>query len=181
MTSPRYYGTIKTYNNDNTNERRNMKTPNEVIAKLNDAKNGIYSAAELESIWVPNEMLPERYHDNREGGSNLKRAGEIYDKEIVPKVKDMRGESVVIQDGKIMSDNPERLDILNQYREAVSIESEIPYEVNEDKLYRNQLVFAEAIGLELEDEDGFLDIADESISAIHTTPLKAHGREKWEK
>ena len=23
---PRYYGTIKTYNNDNTNERRNMKT-----------------------------------------------------------------------------------------------------------------------------------------------------------
>ena len=153
MTMPRYYGTIKTYNNDNTNERRNMKTPNEVIAKLNDAKNGIYSAAELESIWVPNEMLPERYHDNREGGSTLKRASEIYDKEITPKVKNMREESVVIQDGKVMSDNPERLDILNRYREAVSTESEISYEVNEHKLYRNEQAFASAIELELEENE----------------------------
>ena len=162
MTSPRYYGTIKTYNNDNTNERRNMKTPNEVIAKLNDAKNGIYSAAELESIWVPNEMLPERYHDNREGGSNLKRAGEIYDKEIVPKVKDMRGESVVIQDGKVMSDNTERLAVLNRYRDAVeadyanfpdSVGEEDFYVENEDRLYRNQQAFASAIGLDLEEEE----------------------------
>ena len=159
---PRYYGTIKTYNNDNTNERRNMKTPNEVIAKLNDAKNGIYSAAELESIWVPNEMLPERYHDNREGGSNLKRAGEIYDKEIVPKVKDMRGESVVIQDGKVMSDNTERLAVLNRYRDAVeadyanfpdSVGEEDFYVENEDRLYRNQQAFASAIGLDLEEEE----------------------------
>ena len=159
---PRYYGTIKTYNNDNTNERRNMKTPNEVIAKLNDAKNGIYSAAELESIWVPNEMLPERYHDNREGGSNLKRTGEIYDKEIVPKIKDMRGESVVIQDGKVMSDNTERLAVLNRYRDAVeadyanfpdSVGEEDFYVENEDRLYRNQQAFASAIGLDLEEED----------------------------
>ena len=159
---PRYYGTIKTYNNDNTNERRNMKTPNEVIAKLNDAKNGIYSAAELESIWVPNEMLPERYHDNREGGSNLKRAGEIYDKEIVPKIKDMRGESVVIQDGKVMSDNTERLAVLNRYRDAVeadyanfpdSVGEEDFYVENEDRLYRNQQAFASAIGLDLEEEE----------------------------
>ena len=150
---PRYYGTIKTYNNDNTNERRNMKTPNEVIAKLNDAKNGIYSAAELESIWVPNEMLPERYHDNREGGSTLKRTGEIYDKEIVPKVKDMRGESVVIQDGKIMSDNPERLAVLNRYRDSVGTESPVSYETNEHKLYRNQQAFASAIGLDLEEKE----------------------------
>jgi hypothetical protein len=159
---PRYYGTIKTYNNDNTNERRNMKTPNEVIAKLNDAKNGIYSAAELESIWVPNEMLPERYHDNREGGSNLKRAGEIYDKEIVPKVKNMRGESVVIQDGKVMSDNTERLAVLNRYRDAVeadyanfpdSVGEEDFYVENEDRLYRNQQAFASAIGLDLEEEE----------------------------
>jgi hypothetical protein len=162
LTMPRYYGTIKTYNNDNTNERRNMKTPNEVIAKLNDAKNGIYSAAELESIWVPNEMLPERYHDNREGGSNLKRAGEIYDKEIVPKVKNMRGESVVIQDGKVMSDNTERLAVLNRYRDAVeadyanfpdSVGEEDFYVENEDRLYRNQQAFASAIGLDLEEEE----------------------------
>jgi hypothetical protein len=128
-------------------------TPQEMITKLDAAKNGIYSAAELESIWVPNEMLPERYHDNREGGSTLKRASEIYDKEITPKVKNMREESVVIQDGKVMSDNPERLDILNRYREAVSTESEISYEVNEHKLYRNEQAFASAIELELEENE----------------------------
>jgi hypothetical protein len=128
-------------------------TPQEMITKLDAAKNGIYSAAELESIWVPNEMLPERYHDNREGGSTLKRASKIYDKEITPKVKNMREESVVIQDGKVMSDNPERLDILNRYREAVSTESEISYEVNEHKLYRNEQAFASAIELELEENE----------------------------
>jgi len=130
-----------------------MKTPQEVIAKLEDAKNGIYSAAELESIWVPNEVLPERYHDNREGGSTLKRMNKIYDAEITPKVKNMREESVVIHDGKVMSDNPERLDILNRYREAVSTESEIPYEVNEYKLYRNEQAFASATELELEENE----------------------------
>ena len=146
----------------NTNERKNMKTPEEVIAKLEDAKNGIYSAAELECIWVPNEMLPERYHENREGGSNLKRTNEIYDKEITPKIKNMREESVVIQDGKIMSDNPERLAVLNRYRDAVeadyanfpdSVGEEDFYVENEDRLYRNQQAFASAIGLDLEEED----------------------------
>ena len=145
------YVIIYTY--ETINERRNMKTPQEVIAKLEDAKNGIYSAAELESIWVPNEVLPERYHDNREGGSTLKRMNKIYDAEITPKVKNMREESVVIHDGKVMSDNPERLDILNRYREAVSTESEIPYEVNEYKLYRNEQAFASATELELEENE----------------------------
>ena len=130
-----------------------MKTPQEVIAKLKDAENGIYSAAELESIWVPNEMLPERYHDNREGGSNLKRTNEIYDKEITPKIQNMREESVVIQDGKIMSDNPERLAVLNRYRDSVGTESPVSYETNEHRLYRNQQAFASAIGLDLEEED----------------------------
>ena len=146
----------------NTNERKNMKTPEEVIAKLEDAKNGIYSAAELECIWVPNEMLPERYHENREGGSNLKRTNEIYDKEITPKIQNMREESVVIQDGKVMLDNPERLAVLNRYRDAVeadyanfpdSVGEEDFYVENEDRLYRNQQAFASAIGLDLEEED----------------------------
>jgi len=128
-------------------------TPQEMITKLNDAKNGIYSAAELECVWVPNEMLPERYHDNREGGSTLKRTSEIYDKEITPKVKNMRGESVVIQDGKIMSDNPERLAVLNRYRDSVGTESPVSYETNEHKLYRNQQAFASAIGLDLEEKE----------------------------
>ena len=48
-------------------------TPQEIISKLNDAKNGIYTKAELESIWIPNDMLPEAYQDNREGGKSLER------------------------------------------------------------------------------------------------------------
>ena len=110
-------------------------------------------AATLEAIWVPNELLPERYHENREGGSTLKRINRIYDAEVVPKVKDPRGESVVISDGVIMSDNPERLAILNRYREAVETETEIPYQINEHKLYRNEQAFAVAMELELEEEE----------------------------
>ena len=166
-----------------------MKTPQEVIAKLNDAKNGIYSAAELECVWVPNEMLPESYHDNREGGKSLDRLQRVVDSQQV-KEEDPREKSVVISHGEIMHGNNERIEILNRYRDAVeadyenfpdSVGEEDFYVENEDRLYRNQLVFAEVIGLDLEDEDGFLDIADESISDMHTTPLKAHGREKWEK
>ena len=110
-------------------------------------------ASILEAIWVPNELLPERYHENREGGSTLKRINRIYDAEVVPKVKDPRGESVVISDGVIMSDNPERLAILNQYRDAAEAEREIPYQINEHKLYRNEQAFAVAMELELEEEE----------------------------
>jgi hypothetical protein len=110
-------------------------------------------AAILEAIWVPNELLPERYHENREGGSTLKRINRIYDAEVVPKVKDPRGESVVISDGVVMSDNPERLAILNRYRDAAEAEKEIPYQINEHKLYRNEQAFAVAMELELEEEE----------------------------
>jgi hypothetical protein len=110
-------------------------------------------ASILEAIWVPNELLPERYHENREGGSTLKRINRIYDAEVVPKVKDPRGESVVISDGVVMSDNPERLAILNRYRDAAEAEKEIPYQINEHKLYRNEQAFAVAMELELEEEE----------------------------
>ena len=158
-------------------------TPQEIIAKLNDAKNGIYAKAELESIWIPNDMLPEAYQDNREGGKSLERLEKQSaeeEKKRTAEETDTREKSVIIHEGKIMSDNPSRLAVLDRYQAMASVEGNIEYETNEDKLYRNQLVFAEAIGLQLEDEDGFLDIADESISEMHTTPLKAYGREKRE-
>jgi hypothetical protein len=135
----------------NTNERRNMRTANEVIAKLNDAKNGIYSAAELGSIWVPNEMLPESYHDEREGGRSLDRLQQEAQQE--PAEVDAREKSVVISHGKIMSGNQERVNILNQYQNDADTESEIDYSINEYRLYRNEQAFAKAIGLDLEEED----------------------------
>jgi len=134
-----------------------MKTPEEVIAKLEDAKNGVYSAAELESIWVPNEMLPESYHDEREGGRSLDRLQEPEQtEEIAPdhnrrnRKKSGEVDSVVISHGKIMYGNQDRINTLNQYQNDVDNENEISYNVNEYKLYRNQLAFAEAMEIELE-------------------------------
>ena len=135
----------------NTNERKNMRTANEVIAKLNDAKNGIYSAAELGSIWVPNEMLPESHHDEREGGRSLDRLQQEAQQE--PAEVDAREKSVVISHGKIMSGNQERVNILNQYQNDADTESEIDYSINEYRLYRNEQAFAKAIGLDLEEEE----------------------------
>ena len=48
-----------------------------MITKLDAAKNGIYPAGELECIWIPNEMLPESYGDDREGGRTLARLEQI--------------------------------------------------------------------------------------------------------
>ena len=135
----------------NTNERKNMKTPQEVIAKLQDAENGIYSAAELGSVWVPNNMLPESYHDEREGGRSLDRLQEQVQQEQVE--VDAREQSVVISHGEIMYGNQERIDILDQYQNDIDNENEIDYNVNEYRLYRNQQAFAKAIGLDLEEEN----------------------------
>jgi hypothetical protein len=121
------------------------------IMKLNDAKNGIYSAAELGSIWVPNEMLPESYHDEREGGRSLDRLQQEARQE--PAEVDAREKSVVISHGKIMSGNQERVNILNQYQNDADTESEIDYSINEYRLYRNEQAFAKAIGLDLEEEE----------------------------
>ena len=114
-----------------------MKTPQEVIAKLEDAENGIYSAAELESIWVPNELLPKRYQENRVGGSTLKRMNHIYDAEITPN----------IEFKQTQTEKAERLEkYITEYDETGTI----TYDVNEYKLYRNEQAFASAIGLEME-------------------------------
>ena len=111
-------------------------------------------AAILEGIWVPNDLLPERYHDNREGGSTLARLERIYQKEVAPLLDvDPREKSVVISDGVIQHGSQERIDVLNRYRDAVENEQEDFYEVNEDRLYRNQQAFASAVELNLEEEE----------------------------
>ena len=127
-----------------------MNTPETIIQKLEDAKNGIYSTAELECIWVPNSVLPEAYHDDREGGRTLARLQQQV--ETQPEI-DPREATVVISDGEIQHGNQERIDILNSYRANVEAGEDIQYEENDYKLYRNQQAFAEAMGFELEDDD----------------------------
>ena len=41
----------------------------------------------LEGIWVPNDLLPERYQDHREGGSTLARLDRIYNAEVLPNME----------------------------------------------------------------------------------------------
>ena len=107
----------------------------------------------LEGIWVPNDLLPERYHDNREGGSTLERVERIYNKEVAPHLNiDPREKSVVISDGVIQHGSQERIDILNQYQNDVDNGRDIEYNVNESKLYRNEMAMASAMGLDVEDE-----------------------------
>ena len=111
-------------------------------------------AAILEGIWVPNELLPERYHDNREGGSTLERVERIYNKEVAPVVNaDAREKSVVISDGVIQHGSQERIDILNKYRADVEAGRDIEYSENEDRLYRNRQAFASAMELDVEADD----------------------------
>ena len=110
-------------------------------------------AAILESIWVPNDLLPERYHDKREGGSTLDRVERIYNKEVAPNINvDPREKSVVISDGVIQHGSQERIDILNKYRKDVDAGRDIEYNVNEYKLYRIEQAFASAMELDVEDE-----------------------------
>jgi len=127
-----------------------MNTPETIIQKLEDAKNGIYSTAELECIWVPNAVLPESYRDEREGGRTLARLQKQI--KTQPEI-DPREANVVISDGKIQYGNQERIDILNRYRANVEAGEDIQYEENDYRLYRNQQAFAEAMGLELEEEE----------------------------
>ena len=108
----------------------------------------------LECIWVPNNILPERYHDNREGGSTLERVERIYHKEVAPVVNaDPREKSVVLSDGVIQHGSQVRIDILNKYREDVAAERDIEYDINEDRLYRNRQAFAGAMELDLEEDE----------------------------
>jgi len=107
----------------------------------------------LECIWIPNKVLPERYHDNREGGSTLERVERIYNKEVAPTVNtDPRNKSVVISDGVIQHGSQERIDILNKYRNDVEEGRDIEYNVNEDKLYRLNQTFASVMELDLDKE-----------------------------
>ena len=112
-------------------------------------------AAILECIEVPNEVLPERFHDNREGKSSLARINKILDNEKASRAaKDPNEVSVKFnEDREIVSGTPERLSRIEKYRNDISSGKEIDYNINEHKLYRNQQAFAKVMGLDLEDDD----------------------------
>ena len=64
--------------------------------------------------------------------------------------------SVKWTDGKrtsILESTPERLEVLDTYSANVADDLEIEFIENEDRLYRNQMAFAAAMGLDLEEDE----------------------------
>ena len=102
--------------------------------------------ATMEAIWIPNDLLPERYNDDREGGRTLARLQEQLEE---PKEIDPRQETVVVSHGEIISGNQERIDILNKYQANVQAGEEIEYDVNDYKLHRNMMAFCSAMNIDL--------------------------------
>ena len=100
------------------------KTTEQMLADL--------KAACEEAIWVPNELLPERYHDNREGGSTLQRMNKIYDAEIVPNLeyRQMQAEKAVR---------------IEKYTKQYEAEGKFDYDVNEHKQYHNEQSFCSGL------------------------------------
>jgi hypothetical protein len=108
-------------------------------------------AAIEQCLWIPNEHLPEAYHDDREGGKTLKRLNKQADQVEEAKAEiPARERPVIFYDTPEGRGTPERMAILNKYRDAVANGEEIPYEVNEDRLYKNEQAFASAMELELD-------------------------------
>jgi len=94
-------------------------------------------AAIMECIWIPNEHLPESYHDSREGGRTLKRINRQVEESIVE--VDPREEK-----GEL------RTAIIDSYAADVAAGREIQYQENNEKLYRNQQAFAEIMDIDLD-------------------------------
>ncbi len=94
-------------------------------------------AAIMECLWIPNEHLPEEFHDDREGGRTLKRIDRQVKESIVE--VDPREEK-----GEL------RTAIIDSYAADVAAGREIGYKENNQKLYRNQQVFAEIMDIDLD-------------------------------
>ena len=94
-------------------------------------------AATLECFWIPNEYLPESYHDNREGGRSLKRLNRQIEEsgaEVDP--REVKGDI--------------RTGIIQSYADDVAAGREIEYKENDAKLYKNMQVFAEIMDVDLD-------------------------------
>ena len=94
-------------------------------------------AATLECFWIPNEYLPESYHDNREGGRSLKRLNRQIEESVAEvDPREVKGDI--------------RTGIIQSYADDVAASREIEYKENDAKLYKNMQVFAEIMDVDLD-------------------------------
>ena len=94
-------------------------------------------AAIMECFWIPNEHLPEEFHDNREGGRTLKRLNRQIEESVIDvDPREVKGEI--------------RTGIIQSYADDVAAGREIGYKENDAKLYKNMQVFAEIMDIDLD-------------------------------
>ena len=89
-------------------------------------------AATMEAIWIPNDLLPERYQDDREGGRTLDRIQEVYEREVEPNLEYQR-----IQAEKAMR--------VAKYAAEYAERGEFDYDVDPDMQYKNEQSFCNGL------------------------------------
>jgi hypothetical protein len=103
-----------------------------------------------ELFTVPNSMLPEAYHNKRDGGRTLENLNSLHAKKT--------------EESAHVVEKREKAERVKQYREQYDNLGEvnhqtqnpdfsIDYKVDEDRLYAKQIRFAQLINLDLEDDD----------------------------
>ena len=85
-------------------------------------------AATMEALWIPNEILPERYHDEREGGRTLERIEEVYQREVEPNLEYQR----------VQAEKAKRIE---KYAAEYAETGEFTYDVDADMQYKNEQSF----------------------------------------
>ena len=89
-------------------------------------------AATMEAIWIPNDLLPERYQDEREGGRTLDRIQEVYEREVEPNLEYQR----------IQAEKAKRV---AKYAAEYAERGEFDYDVDPDMQYKNEQSFCNGL------------------------------------
>ena len=89
-------------------------------------------AATMEALWIPNEVLPERYHDEREGGRTLERIQEVYEREVEPNLEYQR----------IQAEKAKRV---AKYAAEYAERGEFDYDIDPDMQYKNEQSFCNGL------------------------------------
>jgi hypothetical protein len=89
-------------------------------------------AATMEALWVPNDILPERYHDDREGGRTLSRVQAVYEREIEPNLEHQRVQA-------------EKAKRVAKYAAEYAENGTITYDVDDHKQYDNEQSFCDGL------------------------------------
>ena len=89
-------------------------------------------AATMEAIWIPNDLLPERYQDDREGGRTLDRIQEVYEREVEPNLEYQRIQA-------------EKVKRVAKYAAEYAERGEFDYDVDPDMQYKNEQSFCNGL------------------------------------